>query len=62
MLGKSLGIKCVPYRGDSGQRAQEQETEGQQEQAIKVAESDPIVKEAVEKFGARVTRVRPREE
>ena len=62
VLGRPLGVKCVPFRGDANQRAQEQDDEGQQELAAKVAESDPIVKEAVEKFGAQVTSVRPREE
>ena len=62
VAGRPMGVKCVPFDGDRQQRAQQREAQSQRQEEENAVASDPIVEEAVNKYGARVTSVRPLEE
>jgi len=61
MTGQPFVVKCVRFEGDGSQRAREKEKEEKQERQNLAIESDPIVREAVDRYGAKITDVRPLE-
>lgn len=64
MAGLRMGVKGVRIRDDKAQQQiQPSEAEREREEGEDTAAaSDPIVQEAVRKYGARVTRIRPGED
>ena len=61
LAGLPFAVKCVRYEGDGAQRAQEKEKEEKEERQNLAIETDPLVREAVDRYGAKITDVRPLE-
>jgi DNA polymerase-3 subunit gamma/tau len=61
VTGARLGVKCVPFRGDV-EKKEKEIAQKSEEKETKLATADPVVQEAVDRYGARVTSVRPVEE
>jgi DNA polymerase III subunit gamma/tau len=62
LTGGAMGIKCASFRGDRSKQSEQRQQEVKEKKEKKETDlngSDPIVQEAVSRYGARVTSVRP---
>jgi DNA polymerase-3 subunit gamma/tau len=59
LTGGAMAVKCVLFHGDRDGRSAQRQQEVKEKKEIDLKGSDPIVQEAVNRYGARVTSVRP---